>query len=121
RFIELTATNPAKIFGLYPQKGTIAVGSDADIAIWDSEREVVIRSENIHDNAGYTPYEGWTVVGWPLTVLSRGRVVVHQNELRAERGSGRFIVRKSLEAAVPLENPSATALLARRFGANDVI
>lgn len=121
RFVDVTATRAAKVFGIFPQKGTIAVGSDADIAIWDSKREVIIRSELLHDNAGYTPYEGRQITGWPVTVVSRGRIVVHEGELRAERGSGRFIARTSLESAKPLDRPSDAALLARRFGANDVL
>jgi dihydropyrimidinase len=120
-FVDLTSTQPAKIFGLFPRKGTISVGSDADLAIWDPKAEVVIRSERLHDNVGYSPYEGRHVNGWPVTVISRGRVVVHENELHAERGSGKFITRTSLESAKPAGRPSHTALLARRFGADDII
>jgi dihydropyrimidinase len=121
RFVDLTSTQPAKLFGLFPQKGTIAVGSDADLAIWDPEMKTTIRAEQLHDNAGYSPYEGRQITGWPVTVINRGRVVVHDNVLHAERGSGKFIARNSLEAARPLGKPSHTALLARRFGANDII
>lgn len=121
RFVNLTSTQPAKLFGIFPQKGAIAVGSDADIAIWDPKHEVLIRGDRLHTNAGYTPYEGRTVTGWPITVISRGRVVVQDGELRVERGSGRYISRTSLESATPMNRPSGAALLARRFGANDVI
>ncbi|HEU0155400.1 MAG TPA: dihydropyrimidinase, partial [Stellaceae bacterium] len=75
QFVALTATNHAKIYGLYPKKGTIAVGGDADIAIWDPEREVTVTSAMLHDNVGYTPYERRHLHGWPETVLSRGRIV----------------------------------------------
>lgn len=119
RFVDLTSTQPAKLFGLFPRKGTIAVGSDADLAIWDSRREVIIRSDLLHDNAGYTPYEGRHISGWPMTVISRGRVVVHENKLQLERGSGKFIERTSLDSAKPAGRPSHTAQLARRFGAGD--
>jgi dihydropyrimidinase len=121
RFIDLTATHPAKLFGLFPQKGTIASGSDADLAIWDPNKDVVVRWENLHDNVGYTPYEGYRLRGWPITVISRGRVVVQDGQLHAERGSGRFLSRERLEAAVPLGRTSDAITLARRFGANDVI
>ncbi|HDR16105.1 MAG TPA: dihydropyrimidinase, partial [Desulfobacteraceae bacterium] len=67
RFVELTAANPARMYGLYPRKGTIAVGSDADIAIWDPAREVTITNSMLHHNMDYTPYEGMTVRGWPET------------------------------------------------------
>src|ERR1700692_616462 len=91
RFVALTATNHAKLYGLYPRKGTIAVGSDADIAIWDPARQVTVRAADIHDNVGYTPYEGMHLQGWPVTVISRGRLVVDDGELQVQRGSGAFL------------------------------
>src|SRR5437763_2563479 len=101
-FVALTSTNHAKLYGLYPKKGTIAVGSDADIAVWDAEREVTISYGMLHDNVGYTPYEGRHIHGWPVTVLSRGRVVVDDGKLAAERGSGRFLPCALSEAAQPV-------------------
>jgi dihydropyrimidinase len=101
QFVALTATNHAKIYGLYPKKGTIAVGSDADIAIWDPEREVTITAPALHDNVGYTPYEGRHLYGWPETVLSRGRIVVEKGRLAAERGSGAFLPCALSAAAKP--------------------
>ena len=65
RFVALTATNPARLYGLYPRKGTIAVGADADIAIWDPKRAVTITNERLHHAVDYTPYEGMSVTGWP--------------------------------------------------------
>ena len=97
RFVQLTATNHAKLYGLYPRKGTIAVGSDADIAIWDPAREVTVTAAMLHDNTGYTPYEGRRLKGWPVTVLSRGEVVVDEGKVDAPRGRGRF-----LPCALPL-------------------
>jgi dihydropyrimidinase len=102
RFVALTATNHARLYGLYPKKGTIAVGSDADIAIWDPESEVTVSAADIHDNVGYTPYEGMRLKGWPVTVLSRGRVIVDDGKLQAERGSGAFLPCALSEAAAPL-------------------
>jgi dihydropyrimidinase len=90
-FVALTATNHAKLYGLYPKKGTIAVGSDADLAIWDPDRETTVSALILHDNVGYTPYEGRRLRGWPITVLSRGRVIVENGALAAERGSGTFL------------------------------
>ncbi|MGC2200200.1 MAG: dihydropyrimidinase [Stellaceae bacterium] len=101
-FVALTATNHAKLYGLYPRKGTIAVGSDADIAIWDRERETPITAGMLHDNVGYTPYEGRCVRGWPVTVISRGRIVVEDGNLAAARGSGAFLPCGLPEAARPL-------------------
>ena len=121
RFIDVTATQPAKLFGLFPQKGTIAPGSDADLAIWDPNTDVTIRWENLHDNVGYTPYEGRELKGWPITVISRGRVLVQDGKLHAERGSGRFLSRGRLDAAIPLDRTSEAIALARRFGATDII
>ncbi len=91
QFVALTATNHAKLYGLYPKKGTIAVGSDADIAIWDPERETTVTAGMLHDNVGYTPYEGRHLHGWPVTVLSRGRVIVEDGTLAVQRGSGQFL------------------------------
>lgn len=91
RFVELTATNPAKIYGLYPRKGTIAIGADADIAIWDPEREVTITNDILHHNVDYTPYEGRTVRGWPERVLSRGETVVRDGAVTAKPGRGEFL------------------------------
>jgi dihydropyrimidinase len=102
RFVDLSATTAAKIYGLFPRKGTIAVGADADIAIWDPEKKVIIGTEMLHDNVGYTPYEGRTVTGWPVTVLSRGRVVVEDGELNAKRGSGKYLPCAVPDAARPL-------------------
>lgn len=95
QFVELTATNHAKLYGLAPCKGAIAIGADADIALWNPDRETVIAAEALHDNVGYTPYEGRTITGWPEVVISRGRVVVTDGRLDAERGSGRYLRRAS--------------------------
>jgi dihydropyrimidinase len=104
-FVALTATNHAKLYGLYPKKGTIAVGSDADIAIWDPDMQITVTAGMLHDNVGYTPYEGRQLRGWPITVLSRGRVIVEGGSLAAARGSGAFLPCALSEAARPLGTP----------------
>jgi len=91
RFVELNSTNAARIYGLYPRKGTIAVGSDADIAIWDPEKRVVITNDILHHNVDYTPFEGMTVQGWPITVLSRGKVICDNGELLSGTDHGTFL------------------------------
>src|SRR5947199_207979 len=80
-FVAFTATNHAKTYGLYPKKGTIAVGSDADIAIWDPERKEIISQKLLHHGSDYTPYEGIAVTGWPLSTMVRGRFVVRDGKL----------------------------------------
>ena len=80
-FVALTATNHAKTYGLYPRKGTIAVGSDADLAIWDTERRTTITQKLMHHGTDYTPYEGFAVTGWPVSTMVRGRFVVRDGAL----------------------------------------
>jgi dihydropyrimidinase len=94
RFVSLTATEPARLYGLYPRKGTIAPGSDADIAIWDPSLEVTITAERLHDNMDYTPFEGMSVRGWPVVTLSRGETVWEDGEVAGEPGRGRFLDRQ---------------------------
>ena len=118
RFVALTATNVAKIYGLHPRKGTIAVGSDADIAIWDPDKELTVTWDLLHDNVGYTPYEGQTIKGWPVMVLSRGNVVVEDGELKVDRGSGQFVSRSLSQAALPLGRLVPEMDPARNFGAD---
>ncbi len=91
RFVALTATNAAKMYGLYPRKGTIAVGADADIAVWDPDREVRISLDVLHDGMDYTPYEGMRVRGWPEITLARGEVVYKGGEFVGRRGRGAFL------------------------------
>ena len=91
QFVALTATNPARTYGLWPRKGTIAVGADADLAIWDPEREVTITNAMLHHNVDYTPYEGRRVRGWPVVTLSRGAVVWADGEIKGRPGHGRFL------------------------------
>jgi len=103
---------------LHPQKGTIAVGSDADIAIWDPDLEQTIEHAMLHDNVGYTPYAGIKIKGWPTIVLSRGKIVVQDNTLQAERGDGRFLPRSCSDAAKPLGRMVPEMDPARNFNAD---
>jgi dihydropyrimidinase len=95
RFAELTATNAAKIMGLYPQKGVIAVGSDADLALIDPERERVVTAADLHES-DYTPWEGWRVGAWPVTTILGGEVVVDGGRFTAPKRRGRLLHRKVL-------------------------
>src|SRR5688500_10325008 len=93
RFVELTSTAAAKMFGLFPKKGTIAVGSDADIVIFDAEKEHTFGVNNEHMNVDYSSYEGWRVKGKVETVLSRGHVVIENGEHKGKAGDGQFLKR----------------------------
>jgi dihydropyrimidinase len=95
RFVELTSTAAAKIFGLFPKKGTIAVGSDADIVIFDPNREQTISAATHQMRVDYSAYEGWKVKGVTEVVLSRGRVIVEKGEWKGKAGDGRFLRRGS--------------------------
>jgi dihydropyrimidinase len=90
RFVELTSTAPARIFGLWPRKGTIAVGSDADLVVWDPEREARLSVETLHMRVDYSPYEGRVVRGGPVVVMSRGEVIVDRGEWKGRPGRGQF-------------------------------
>jgi dihydropyrimidinase len=98
RMVELLATNPAKLFGLYPRKGTIAVGSDADLVVFDPEKTATISAATHHSRSDYSLYEGTSVTGVPETVLLRGHVLVDGGELIASPGIGRFVPRDRFSA-----------------------
>lgn len=91
QFVALTATNAAKIYGLYPRKGTIAIGSDADLVIWDTEREFEITNDILHHATDYTPYEGMRINCWPLVTLARGEAVWRGGKDMARPGRGQFL------------------------------
>jgi len=90
KFVELTATGPAKAYGLHPRKGTIAVGSDADLVIWD-EREFVLSNDQLHHAVDHTPYEGMTLHAWPAMTIARGDVVWDGSDFHPRPGRGRFL------------------------------
>lgn len=91
RFVEVTSTNAARLFGLFPQKGTVAAGSDADLVVWDPNAVRTIDGSQMQSLAGYSPYDGWQVRGWPRYTISRGEVVLDRGTLRAARGRGRWL------------------------------
>jgi dihydropyrimidinase len=101
RFVEIVATNPAKMFGLWPRKGTIAVGSDGDLVLWDPEREFTISARTHHMRVDYNPYEGRVVKGAPTKVLSRGEVIVDDGRFVARRGRGQYVRRLAGPPLVP--------------------
>lgn len=90
RFVELTATNPAKAYGLHPRKGTIAVGSDADLVIWE-ERHFTLTNKLLHHNVDYTPYEGMTLKAWPAITVTQGEVVWDEQGFHPRQGRGQFL------------------------------
>ena len=109
QFVQLTATHPARLYGLHPRKGTIAVGADADLAIWDPDKEVTIGNDLLHHAVDYTPYEGLRVTGWPVTTLVRGVPVWHQGAFCAPPGHGEFLRCGRPEMARPRSQAQAAA------------
>ncbi len=101
RFVEIVSTNPAKMFGLWPKKGTIAVGSDGDMIIFDADKETTLSAKTHHMKVDYNPYEGRKVIGGPRTVLSRGEVVIDDGEFKARAGRGEFVKRQSGGPLIP--------------------
>jgi dihydropyrimidinase len=95
RFVEITSTAPAKIFGLYPKKGTVAVGADADLLVWDPDRRHVLSEKTLHMRVDYSPFEGKEVIGGPTHVLSHGRVVVEHGQYVGRKGDGKFVKRST--------------------------
>jgi dihydropyrimidinase len=95
RFVEITSTAPAKIFGLYPKKGNICPGADGDVMVWDPEKKFELSHKNLHMKADYASYEGKTVIGAPTHVLSRGELIVNEGKFVAPKGRGRFLRRNT--------------------------
>ena len=109
RMVELISTNPAKLFGLYPRKGTIAPGSDADIVIFDPERRHLVTAADQHSKTDYNLYEGTGVTGSPEVVLLRGNVLVEGDELVAEPGIGQYVARAKFGQELKPERAAAAA------------
>ena len=93
RFVDLVSTGPARLFGLLPRKGTIAIGADADLVIWDPNKEHKLTKENLHMNVDHSPYDHVTVKGYPVLVLQRGKVIVRDNQFVGKVGAGQFLKR----------------------------
>jgi dihydropyrimidinase len=100
-FVRLTSTNPARLMGLYPRKGAIAVGSDADLVVWDPQRRVRLTNALMQHAIDYTPYEGMEVTGWPVATLRRGELVMQEGKVQAEPGSGAWLPRGPYELIRP--------------------
>jgi dihydropyrimidinase len=94
QFVALTSTNPAKIFGIYPQKGLLAPGSDADIVLWDPNRKLTYGTAYSHQRTDYNLYEGWELTGFPQKVFLRGKMIVDGEKWLGKRGSGQFLHRQ---------------------------
>jgi dihydropyrimidinase len=105
-FVALTSTNHAKMYGLYPKKGSIAPGFDADIVLWDPNRKETIRQELMHHGADYTPYEGIEVTGWPVMTFLRGKKVMENGEILGAPGDGAFLRRELSPYAAPTDKPA---------------
>lgn len=93
RFVEVTSTNPAKLFGLYPRKGTIAVGGDADLVVFDPDLTITIEKSILKSNSDYSAFEGWKVTGWPIITLRRGEIVFQDGKIVGQPGSGIIVPR----------------------------
>ena len=93
RFVEVVSTNPARIAGMYPQKGTISVGSDADITVIDPEKEVTLSVEGMHSKCDFSPYDGVKVKGYPVATLSRGTFIYKDGKVMDIKGHGQLIKR----------------------------
>lgn len=95
RFVQLCSTNPAKLFGMYPQKGAIAVGSDADIIVFDPDFKRTIQCDELQTNSDWSPYEGYNLTGWPVLTLSRGKIVAKDGRYTGNTNHGRFVARNT--------------------------
>jgi dihydropyrimidinase len=116
KFVELTSTAPAQIYNL-PKKGSIAIGNDADIAIWDPAKKVTLSDAMMHDLTGFTPFAGRTVAGWPEKVLLRGKLLVDGDTFDSKPGEGRLMLREGGKAATPAGRLAAEMDPAKNFGA----
>jgi dihydropyrimidinase len=101
KFVEITSANPARMFGLWPRKGTVAVGSDGDLVVWDPDKELTLAAKTLHMRVDYNPYEGRVMKGAPAVVISRGDVIVDHGEFKGRPGRGQFVKRQAGRPLVP--------------------
>jgi dihydropyrimidinase len=94
--IGLASTNPAKLFGMFPQKGTIAIGSDADLVVFDPTKKVTLQADKLQTNCDWSPFEGWHLTGYPTTTISRGKVIMKNGTFVGQQGYGQFIKRQAV-------------------------
>ena len=102
KFVEITSTNPAKLFGMYPKKGTIQEGSDADLVVIDPNLTKKITVSELHENVDYTSFEGIEVKGYPVMTISRGEIIVEDNKFIGEKGRGKFIKKSTFQILIIL-------------------
>ena len=100
KFVEVASTNAAKIFGMFPKKGTIAVGSDADIVLFDPNEKHILSASTHHMNVDYSGYEGWELTGKVKTVLLRGKIVIDNNTCLVGKGYGQFVKRNKVSGKI---------------------
>ena len=98
RFVELTSSNPARLFGMWPQKGSLSVGSDADVMLIDPNRTFTVVTDEMQSRGDLDPYDGWEGTGWPVLTMARGEVIVRDDRMCAEPGRGRFLARSRHQA-----------------------
>jgi dihydropyrimidinase len=109
RFVELTSSNAARLFGLYPRKGVVAIGSDADLALWDPQESRVVDGAAMRSRAGYSVYDGWRVQGWPRYVIRRGQVVLAAGLSTARPGQGQWLPRTRTQPAAQVAGAGGEA------------
>ena len=100
QFVAVTSTNPAKLFGLYPRKGTVTVGADADLVLWDPDDTHPIRDADMLSGSGYSVYSGWEVTGWPRMTIRRGEVVYEDGQVIGQAGSGQLVYRERVRPPI---------------------
>ncbi len=115
RFVAVSAAQPARLYGLWPRKGTIAVGSDADIALWDPHKRTTIRATTLNDGLGWTPYEGFDLIGWPVCTLSGGKVLVRDSRFTGVNNRGRLLQRSPAVHSTPVWSSAPFDALRKTF------
>jgi dihydropyrimidinase len=102
QFVGVTSTSAARALGLFPKKGVVAPGADADLVLWDGQLRRPIRAERFASNSDYSPYEGWPVTGWPRLTISRGEIIARDGVVEAQRGRGAVPRRERIDTLRPV-------------------